>query len=159
MSPPFDPRDPAFEARVRDSFARQRMMAALGAELGAVRPGEVEIGLAFRHDLTQQNGYLHAAALTAVADSACGYAALTLMEPGRDVLSVEFKVNLLAPASGERFVAVGRVLRPGRTLTVCAADVHAVDGDRRVLVAVMQATMIATSPALARAEPRPVSRP
>ena len=139
---PFETRDPDFEARVRDSFARQRMMRTLGAELAAVRPGEVEIALPFRDDLTQQHGYVHAAAVTAVADSACGYAALTLMAPGREVLSVEFKVNLVAPASGERFVARGRVLRPGRTLTVCAAEVHAERGASRTLVAVLQATMI-----------------
>ena len=143
--PPLRPRDPDFEARVRDSFARQRMMRTLGAELLAVRPGEVEIALPFRDDLTQQHGYLHAAAVTAVADSACGYAALTLMEPGREVLSVEFKVNLLAPAAGERFVAVGRVLRPGRTLTVCAGEVHAERDGERALIAVIQATMIGSA--------------
>lgn len=139
----FEPRDADFEARVRDSFARQRMMRLLGACLTAVRPGEVEITLPFRGDLTQQHDYVHAAAVTAIADSACGYAALTLMEPGLEVLSVEFKVNLLAPAAGERLVAVGRVLRPGQTLTVCAADVHAEQDGGRKLVAVMQATMIA----------------
>ena len=110
----FDARDPGFEARIRGSFAQQRMMHTLGAELGAVAPGEVEIVLPFRDALTQQHGYLHAAAVTAIADSACGYAALTLMAPGQEVLSVEFKVNLVAPAAGERFVARGRVLRPGR---------------------------------------------
>ena len=139
----FPPRDPDFEARVRASFARQPMMRTLGAELAAVRPGEVEIALPFRAELTQQHGYLHAAAVTAVADSACGYAALSLIAPGRDVLAVEFKVNLVAPAAGERFVAAARVLRPGRTLTVCAAEVHADRDGARVLVAVMQATMIA----------------
>lgn len=143
--PSFQPRDPEFETRVRDSFAQQRMMRTLGAELAAVRPGEVEIALPFRADFTQQHGYLHAAAVTAVADSACGFAALTLMEPGREVLSVEFKVNLVAPARGERFVAVGRVLRPGRTLTVCAGDVHAERDGERTLVAVIQATMIGSA--------------
>ena len=120
-------------------------MQTLGAELDAVRPGEVAISLAFRDDLTQQHGYLHAAVVTAIADSACGYAALTLMEPGVEVLSVEFKINLLAPAAGERFVASGRVLRPGRTLTVCAAEVRAdpTSSDAGKLVAVLQATMIA----------------
>ncbi|WP_412061479.1 PaaI family thioesterase [Rubrivirga sp. IMCC45206] len=144
--PTFEPRDPGFEARVRASFARQRMMQTLGAELVAVRPGEVAIALPFRADLTQQHGYLHAAATTAIADSACGYAALSLMAPGHDVLSVEFKVNLLAPAAGDRFVAVGRVLRPGRTLTVCAAEVRAERGDERPVIAAMQATMIALAP-------------
>lgn len=140
----FESPDPDFEARVRESFARQRMMRLIGAELAAVRPGHVEIALPFRGDLTQQHDYVHAAAIAAIADSACGYAALSLMAPGLDVLSVEFKVNLLAPAAGERFVAVGRVLRPGKTLTVCAAEVHAERGETRKLVAAMQATMIAS---------------
>ena len=129
--------------RVRVSFARQRLMQTLGAELAAVRPGEVEIALPFRDDLTQQHGFLHAAATTAIVDSACGYAALTLMAPGVEVLSVEFKMNFLAPAAGERFVALGRVLRTGRTLTVCTGEVHAVRGASRTLIAAMQATMIA----------------
>jgi len=140
----FEPSDADFEVRVRHSFDRQRMMRLLGAELTAVRPGQVEITLPFRSDLTQQHDYVHAAAVTAIADSACGYAALTLMEPGLEVLSVEFKVNLLAPAAGERFVAVGRVLRPGRTLTVCAADVLAEQSGSSKLIAAMQATMIAS---------------
>lgn len=138
-----EPRDPAWDVKVRESFAKQRMMQLLGAELAELQPGSVGIALPFRDALTQQHGYLHAAAVTAIVDSACGYAALTLMPAGREVLSVEFKLNLLAPAEGERFVAVGRVLRPGRTLTVCAGEVHAErDGERR-LVAAMQATMIA----------------
>jgi uncharacterized protein (TIGR00369 family) len=140
--PAFDPTDPAFEARVRASFAQQAMMRLLGAELIAVRAGDVEIALPFRSDLTQQHGYLHAAAVTAVADSACGYAALTLMKPGVEVLSVEYKVNLLAPARGQRFLAHAWVLKPGRTLTVCTAEVRAEGPDGNKLVAVMQATMI-----------------
>lgn len=138
-----EPRDPAWDVKVRESFAKQRMMQLLGAQLAEMQPGSVSIALPFRDELTQQHGYLHAAAVMAIVDSACGYAALTLMPAGREVLSVEFKLNLLAPAEGERFVAVGRVLRPGRTLTVCAGEVHAErDGERR-LVAAMQATMIA----------------
>ena len=140
----FDIRDPTFESRVRDSFSRQPMMRLLGAELGVVAPGQVEVVLAFRSDLTQQHGYLHAAAVTAIADNACGYAAMTLLAPGLEVLSVEFKINLLAPAAGERFVAVGRVLRPGRTLTACAAEVHAERDGESTLIAAMQATMIAS---------------
>lgn len=136
------PSPPEVEARVRASFARQALMRTLGAELLAVRAGEVAIALPFRADLTQQGGVLHAAATTAIADSACGYAALSLMPADREVLSVEFKVNLVAPAQGERFVATGRVVRAGRTLTVCQADVHAERGGARTLVAVMQATMI-----------------
>lgn len=141
--PSFEPKDPNFEKRTRDSFAQQKMMRTLGAELVAVRPGEVEIALPFRNDLTQQHGYMHAAAITAIADSACGYAAYTLMEPEKDVLSVEFKMNLVAPAAGERFVAAARVLRAGRTLTVCAAEVFAEENGLQKLVGVMQATMIA----------------
>ena len=121
-------------------------MQTLGAELKAVRPGEVEIELPFSDEFTQQHGYLHAAAVTAIADSACGYAAYTLMEADHDILSVEFKVNLLAPAAGERFIATGRVIRPGRTLTVCSAEVRSQQGGTNKLVAVMQATMIALAP-------------
>ena len=133
------PRDPDFEARVRASFARQRFMATLGAALERVAPGEVAIALPFRDDLTQQHGFLHAGAVTAAVDSACGYAALSLMEPGAGVVSVEFKINLLAPAVGERFLATARVVKAGRTLTVCAGELT--NGD--ATVAVMQATMMA----------------
>lgn len=135
--------DPEVEDRVRKSFARQRLMRTLGAEITAVRGGEVVIELPFRDDLTQQHGYLHAAAITAIVDSACGYAALTRMAPDVEVLSVEFKVNLLAPAIGDRFVAVGRVLRSGRTLTVCAGEGFALQAAERRLIFAMQATMIA----------------
>ena len=138
----YQPKDPHFEARVRASFARQAFMAALGAELIAVSPGEVSIALSFREDLTQQHGFLHAGAVASVVDSACGYAALSLMPPGAGVLSVEFKVNLLAPAAGERFIATGRVVKPGRTLTVCAGEVAAERGGERTVVALMQATMM-----------------
>jgi uncharacterized protein (TIGR00369 family) len=140
----FDVRDADYESRVRRSFDNQPMMRLLGAELLDVQPGEVRVGLPFREDLTQQHGYLHAAAVTAIADNACGYAAMTLLASGVEVLSVEFKINLLAPAAGERFVAVGRVLRPGRTLTACAAEVHAERDGESTLVAAMQATMISS---------------
>jgi uncharacterized protein (TIGR00369 family) len=136
-------RDPAIERRVRDSFARQQFMATLGATLERVVPGEVLIAVPFHLALTQQHGFLHAGVAAALIDSACGYAALTLMEPGAGVMSVEFKVNLLAPAAGNRFVAVGRVVRAGRTLTVCAGELRAVQDDGEVSVAVMQATMMA----------------
>ena len=139
---PHEPRDPAFEARVRASFARQQFMATLGATLEAVRPGEVVIALPFRPELTQQHGFLHAGAVTTVVDSACGFAALSLMEPGAGVLSVEFKQNNLAPAAGTLFRAYGRVLKAGRTLTVCSGELRALRGEEEVLVAVMQATMM-----------------
>ena len=136
-------RDPAFEARVRASFARQPFMATLGARLELVAPGKVTIRLPYRTDLTQQHGFLHAGAVTAVVDSACGYAALTLMEPGAAVLSVEFKVNLLAPAAGKEFLAIGKVVRAGRTITVCSGELRAVDDGRETVVAMLQGTMMA----------------
>jgi uncharacterized protein (TIGR00369 family) len=132
--------DPAFASRVRESFARQGLMRAIGATLARVAPGEVEIALTVRRDLTQQHGLLHAGAMTAIADSACGYAALSLMPPGTGVLTVEFKVNLLAPGKGVGVVAHARVLRAGRTLTVCAGDVFAIDGGEETLVLTMLAT-------------------
>ncbi len=120
-------------------------MATLGASLHTVAPGEVAIALPFAAGITQQHGFLHAGAVAAVIDSACGYAALTLMPPDAAVLSVEFKVNLLAPAAGHHFVAIGRVRRAGRTITVCEGELrafatgHEVDG---TLVALMQGTMM-----------------
>ena len=138
----FEPQDPDFERRVRDSFDRQRFMATLGARLARVAPGEVDIELPVREELTQQHGFLHAGALATVADSACGYAALSLMPPGAAVLSVEFKINMLAPARGGRVFAHGRVLRAGKTITVCRGDVvaHSDAGER--LVATMVGTMM-----------------
>jgi uncharacterized protein (TIGR00369 family) len=137
--------DPDFAARVRASFARQTFMTTLGAELATVEPGLVVIELAFRNDLVQQHGFLHAGVVTSVVDSACGYAALSLMSAGAGVVSVEFKVNLMAPAVGERFRATGRVVRAGRTLTVCAGEMHALkDGALAPSpIAIMQATMMA----------------
>jgi uncharacterized protein (TIGR00369 family) len=135
------PADPNYEARVRASFAKQQFMATLGASLTTVQPGEVSIELPFRADLTQQHGFLHAGVVTSIIDSACGYAALSLMPPDRGVLSVEFKVNLLAPARGSAFQARGRVVRGGRTLTVCTGELR-VEGSETV-VAMMQATMMA----------------
>jgi uncharacterized protein (TIGR00369 family) len=134
--------DPNYEQRVRDSFARQQFMTTLGATLGRVAPGEVLIAVPFSAPLTQQHGFLHAGVVAAVIDSACGYAALTLMEPGAGVMSVEFKVNLLAPAVGNRFVASGRVLRAGRTITACHGELRAVQDDSEVVVAVLQGTMM-----------------
>jgi uncharacterized protein (TIGR00369 family) len=138
----FVPADPNFEARVRESFARQRLMATIGARLTRVEPGEVEIELPFREDLTQQDGYLHAGVVTAIADSACGYAAYTLMPAGSRVLSVEYKVNLLSPAKGVLMRSVGVVKKPGRTLIVCAGDVSAHTAEGSAAVATMLATMM-----------------
>jgi uncharacterized protein (TIGR00369 family) len=140
------------KARIRESFARQGYMAAIGAELVHVASGEVDIGLPFSERLTQQDGYLHAGVVAGAADSACGYAALTTMDPGAEVLTVEFKINLLAPAAGERLVARGRVLRSGRTLTVCRGDVVTISGGREKHVATLTATLIAMRPRGARPE-------
>jgi len=139
---PFQPADPAYDSRVRASFARQSMMKLLGASLEQVAPGAVDIRLPFRADLTQQHGFLHAGVTTSIADSACGYAAFTLMPPGAAVLTVEFKVNLIAPAAGETFVARGRVLKAGRTLTICSGDVFALDGGSEKHVLTMLATVM-----------------
>ena len=135
--------NPTFSEAVAQSFAKQPIMNLIGARLGLIEPGIVEIVLPFRQDLTQQNGYLHAGVVTTIADSACGYAAFSLMPAGSAVLSVEFKVNLLRPARGESFVARAEVIKAGRTLSVTRADVFAVHEDsERELVATMQGTMI-----------------
>lgn len=135
--------NPTFSDAVAQSFAKQPIMNLIGARLGLVEPGIVEILLPFRQDLTQQNGYLHAGVVTTIADSACGYAAFSLMPAGSAVLSVEFKVNLLRPALGESFVARAEVIKAGRTLSVTRADVFAVNEDSdRELVATMQGTMM-----------------
>jgi uncharacterized protein (TIGR00369 family) len=115
------------EHRIRESFAKQAFMGLLGAQLAHVATGEVDIALPFRADLVQQHGFLHAGVTTAIADSACGYAALSLMPEDAAVLSVEYKVNLLAPAKGRRFLARGRVVRSGRTVTVVRGEVLAFD--------------------------------
>lgn len=129
---------------VRDNLYAQSFMRTLGVEVVEIAPGRVVLDLPYRDDLCQQNGFVHAGAVTSVADSACGYAALTMMPTGSDVLSVEFKVNLLSVAAGDRFRATATVVRSGRTLTVCSCEVHAIsDGEPTKLVALMQATMIA----------------
>ena len=130
-----------FAADVRKSFAAQSIMQTIGAQLSRVEPGIVEISLPYRTELTQQNGYLHAGIITTIADSAAGYAAFTLMPTGASVLSVEFKVNLLRPASGEMFLARAEVIKAGKTLTVVRADVFGISGAERTLVATMQGTM------------------
>ncbi|HKD83419.1 MAG TPA: PaaI family thioesterase [Terriglobales bacterium] len=131
-----------WEERVRQSFSRQAFMSTLGAELTTVVQGAVEIRMPFSPSLTQQNGYLHAGAVTAVLDSACGYSALSVAAEDCDVLTVELKLNLLAPAAGEVLAARGQVKRAGRTLTVCTADAFAIRGDKEKLVATMLATIM-----------------
>lgn len=131
---------------VRDSFARQTLLSTLGADLLDVSDGEVVIRLPFAPHLCQQHGFVHAGAIAAIADSACGYACLTRMPGagggGSAVLSVEFKINLLAPAKGDHFIARGRVVRMGRTIGVATADVHAYENGESKCIAVMQATMM-----------------
>ena len=138
----FVPKDPAFESRVRESFVRQKAMHLIGAVLTRVEAGRVEIELPFRDDLTQQHGFIHAGIVGTVADSAGGYAAYTLMPAGSSVLSVEYKINLLAPADGERLVASGQVVRAGRTLTVCDLEVTVIKAGARTLCARGMQTLI-----------------
>ncbi|HTZ24606.1 MAG TPA: PaaI family thioesterase [Streptosporangiaceae bacterium] len=145
--------DRATEQRIREGIRRQTLLTTLGISIAELAVGRVMLDLPYRADLCQQNGYVHAGAITALADSACGYAAASLMPEDRDVLTVEFKINLLAPARGDRFRATGEVIRAGRTLTVCSAEVVAWADDiagnpevSLVRVALMQATMMAVTP-------------
>jgi len=137
------PRNPSFAEEIKQSFAKQTIMSLIGAELSRVEPGIVEITLPYRADLAQHHGFLHAGVVTTIADSACGYAAYSLMPPKSEVLSVEFKVNLLRPAKGEVFLALAEVIKSGKTLTVARADVFGLDqSGRRELVAIMLGTMM-----------------
>ena len=138
----FRPRDPGYAERVRGSFARQPMMAHIGAELARVAPGFCEIRMPYRRELTQQHGYVHGGALATIADSAAGYAAFTLMPAGTSILTVEYKLNLLRPGLGEVMVARGRVIKPGKTLTVVSADVYALkDGQESLCLTSIQTLM------------------
>ncbi len=134
--------EPEQDRRIRDSIGRQTLLETLGITIAALSPGKVTLELPFRPDLCQQNGFLHAGAITTAADSACGYAAMTLQPTGSDILTVEFKVNLLSPAIGDRFLATGTVVRSGRTLTVCSAEVVAHSAAEPRTVALMQATLM-----------------
>ncbi|HEY1546974.1 MAG TPA: PaaI family thioesterase [Kofleriaceae bacterium] len=138
--------DDAIAQRVRASFDKQGLMRHLGAELREIDRGRVTIALAWRPELTQQHGYFHAGATGAIADSAGGYAALTMFPDDADVLTVEYKLNLLAPAEGERLEAIGAVVKAGRTLTVCTLEVFGVRGDQRTLVATGQQTLFCVRP-------------
>ncbi|MDZ4101440.1 MAG: PaaI family thioesterase [Hydrogenophaga sp.] len=139
----FEPRNPDFEARVRESFARQAAMRTLGATLAVVKPGQVEITLPWAESLTQQHGFLHAGMVATALDSACGYAGFTLMASDAAVLTIEFKINLLAPAQGQHFRMVGTVVKPGRTVTVCEGHAYAIAGGQEKLVATMGCTLMA----------------
>lgn len=140
--PKLEPADSGFEDRVRDSFARQVAMRTIGASILRIAAGEVDLELPFRADLTQQHGFLHAGILATILDSACGYAAYSLMPADAAVLSIEYKINMLAPACGERIAARARIIRAGRTITVCHGDAFAVADDAETLVATMVATMM-----------------
>jgi uncharacterized protein (TIGR00369 family) len=139
----FDPVDQDFETRVKYGFSLQTLMTTIDARMTRVLPGEVHIELPFSMKLTQQHGYIHAGLITSIVDSACGFAASTLMPASSGVLTVEYKVNFVSPARGEKFLAVGRVIKPGRTLTICNGEVTAIHGRAHKLVAIMQATMMA----------------
>jgi len=134
------------EQRVRSNFSQQQFMKTLGAEMISVDQGTVEIQFPYRAELTQQHKFVHAGAITTILDSACGYAALSVAPEGKDVLSVEFKVNLLAPALGDHFIARAQVKRAGKTLIVCSADAFARNGTQEKLVATMLATIMTIDP-------------
>lgn len=141
----FQPRHLAYKARVEESFRKQGVMATLGASLQLIEPGVVDIALDWAEGLTQQHGFLHAGVVATALDSACGYAGLTLMPEDAAVLTIEFKINLLAPSAGERFRMEGRVLKPGRTITVCEGRAFALQGEQEKLVATMACTLMAVS--------------
>jgi len=139
----FTPKDPDFSARVRASFNRQQVMAALGVTLVQIDAGRVELQLAFDPKLTQQHGFMHAGIIATALDSACGYAAFSLMPADAGVLSVEYKINFIAPAAAERFQLIGTVVKAGRTLTVCQGEAIGLRGAERLLIATMTSTVIA----------------
>lgn len=138
----FAPKNPDFATRVRDSFARQGAMTLIGATLERVDPGAVDIAVGFRPDLAQQHGYFHGGVVGMIADSAGGYAGFSLMPADASVLTVEYKINLLAPAQGERLIARGRVLKPGRTLSVTHVDVVVVRGGQEHACATLLQTLM-----------------
>jgi uncharacterized protein (TIGR00369 family) len=142
ISTQFEARDPDFAARVRASFARQRIMGLLGAELARIEAGFCEIRLPFKDELCQQHGFFHGGVIGTIADSAGGYAGFSLMPGDASVLTVEYKLNLLAPADGDCLIARGHVVRPGRTLVVCRADVMVSKGGRETLCATLLQTLM-----------------
>lgn len=144
------PRNPSYESTIRESFARQTLMTTMEVTIARIAPGEVDLEMKHSPVFCQQNGYLHAGATASLADTANGYAAYSLAPAGTDVLAVEFKINLLAPARGARYLARGRVIRPGRTLTACLADVFAVSDEQEILIATMLSTVIVRGPEGAR---------
>ncbi len=138
----FEPRNPAWEQKSREIFERQSFMRMLGVRISALSPGFCELELPYREDLCQQNVYVHGGAITSIADTSCGIASSTLLAPEAGILSVEFKYNMMAPAAGERFIARGRVIRPGRTLTIAESAVFAVKNGVETEIGRMLATMM-----------------
>jgi uncharacterized protein (TIGR00369 family) len=138
----FIPAFAGYEARIRESFARQGAMQLIGAQIAEVAPGYCAIALTPRPELSQQHGYVHAGIVSAIVDTAGGYAGFTLFPQEASVLTVEFKVNLLAPANGDRLVAEGFVVKPGRTLAITRVEVHAEKNGKRTLIAIMQQTLM-----------------
>ena len=141
--PHFEPKDPDFRERVEASFDRQKAMHTLGIRLMKLTAGAIDLEMPYADAYTQQHGFMHAGIMTTGLDSACGYAAFSLMDKEASVLTVEFKTNLLAPASGERFMFRGEVIKPGRTLTVCEGKAFAITGASEKLVATMTGTLMA----------------
>jgi uncharacterized protein (TIGR00369 family) len=139
----FKPKDPLFETRVRDSFGRQEAMRTLAIEIALLEPGEIALTMPYVAAYTQQHGFVHAGILATALDSACGYAAFSLMPEDAAVLTVEFKLNLLAPARGDRFVFRSKVVKPGQTITVCEAYAFAISGGEEKLIATMSGTLMA----------------
>jgi uncharacterized protein (TIGR00369 family) len=146
----FEPKDPNFRDRVRASFALQSAMRTLGIEIVTLEPGEVEFSMPYSASFTQQNGYIHAGIITTALDSACGYAAFSLMPAAAAVLTVEFKTTLIAPARGERFIFRASVVKPGRTLTFCEARAFGVTDQEERLIATMSGTLFAVFEGSAR---------
>jgi uncharacterized protein (TIGR00369 family) len=142
VSQRFEPRFAGWEARARDSFARQGAMSLLGAEMREVAPGRCSIALAYRPELSQQHGFFHAGMTSTIADSAGGYAAFTLFPAASEVLTVEFKINLIAPANGDELLANANVVRAGRTLTVCTVEVSVRRDGARHPCAILQQTLM-----------------
>jgi len=141
--PRFEPKNPDYRTVAAATFARQQAMRTLGISIVRIDPGEVDLSMPYASEFTQQNGFVHAGIITAALDNACGIAAFTLMPEGSDILTVEFKTNLLAPAKGERFSFRAQVIKPGRTLTVCEARAFAESGGAETLIATMTATLMA----------------
>jgi uncharacterized protein (TIGR00369 family) len=142
MSSQFEPRDPDFETRVKQSFSEQKVMQTINASLAAVEAGRVEIEIPYQLELTQQDGFIHAGISSTIMDSACGYAAFTLMPAEARVLTIEFKINLLAPAAGDHFRAVGQVRKPGRSVFVAEAELFAGSDGTDKLIATMTGTLM-----------------